>query len=113
MLGNVDVAGEVCLLARVRLTDVHSHKVCQAGEFGGHLAKLTELGHERRSGARAEVEDKWPALAGCAEERDSLPSGEVVHWGVGGGLTLQRFFGCILEAVQQLLLAVTFQSFVY
>ena len=79
MLGNVDVAGEVCLLARVRLTDVHSHKVCQAGEFGGHLAKLTELGHERRSGARAEVEDKRPARSGCAEQRHSLPVGEVVH----------------------------------
>ena len=79
MLGNVDVAGEVCLLARVRLTDVHSHKVCQAGEFGGHLAKLTKLGHERRSGAGPEVEDERPAPGAGAEEGHGLLGGEVVH----------------------------------
>ena len=87
MLRNVNVSREVCLLTGVSLTDVDRHKVGQAGEFGSHLAKLTKLGHEGRSGAGAEVDDErssWPAPA---KEGDDLPGGEVAHLGVGGGGT--------------------------
>ena len=60
------------------LTDVDSEEVCHAGEFGAHLAKLTELGHERRSGAGPEVEDERPAPGAGAEEGHGLLGGEVV-----------------------------------
>ena len=96
MLRNVNVSGEVCLLTRMGLADVDSHKVCRAGEFGGHLAKLTKLGHKRRSGAGTEVDDQrssWPALA---EERDDLPSVEVVQLWVGGRGT----FLCLFQRVR-------------
>ena len=76
---NVDVAGEICFLTWVSLTDVDSDEVCHAGELGGHLAKLTKLGHEGRSGAGPEVEDERPALSAGAEERHGLLGGEVVN----------------------------------
>ena len=66
------------------LGDVDRHKVCQAGEFGCHLAKFTKLGHERRSGAGAEVDDERSAGPTSAEERDDLPGVEVVQLRVGG-----------------------------
>ena len=96
MLRNVNVSREVCLLTGVSLTDVDSHKVCRAGEFGGHLAKLTKLGHERRSGAGTEVDDERTAWPGPAQERDDLPGVEVVQLWVGGGGT----FLCLLQRVR-------------
>ena len=84
MLPNINVSREVCLLTGVGLTDVDSHKVCQAGEFGAHLAKLTQLGHERRSGAGTEVDDERSSWSAFAEERDDLPGVEVVQLRVGG-----------------------------
>ena len=99
MLGNVDVAGEVCLLAWVSLTDVDSHKVCQAGEFGGHLAKLTKLGHEGRSGAGTEVDDERSARPAPAEERDDLPGVEVVQLRAGGSTAFLGFLQHISHRV--------------
>ena len=48
------------------------------------LAKLPKLGHEGRSGARAEVDDKRPASSAGAEKRDGLLSCQVEDQGVGG-----------------------------
>ena len=99
MLRNVNVSSEVRLVTGVRLTDVDSHKVCRAGEFGAHLAKLTKLGHERRSGTGAEVDDERSAWPGPAQERDDLPGAEVVQLRVGGRQTflcfLQRISHCV------------------
>ena len=88
MLRNVNISGEVCLLTRMGLADVDSHEVCRAGEFGGYLAKLTKLGHERRSGAGTEVDHQRAAWLGSAEERDDLSGLEVAQLGVGGSRTL-------------------------
>ena len=79
VLSNVDIASEVCLFTRMSLTDVHSDKVSQAGESGGHLAKLTELGHEGWSGTGAEVDHKRSARSASTEERHCLLGGEVVQ----------------------------------
>ena len=107
MLRNVDVSTKVCLLTRVSLADVDSHKVCRAGEFGGHLAKLTKLGHERRSGAGTEVDHQRAAWPGSAEERDDLSGVEVVKLEVGGSRTslglLQRVRNTSEESLLQLL----------
>ena len=52
------------------------------------LAKLPKLGHEGRSGARAEVDDQRPASSAGAEKRDDLLSCQVEDQGVGGYLVL-------------------------
>ena len=67
MFSNVNVSSEVCLFTRVSLADVDRHKVGQAGEFGSHLAKLTKLGHEGRSGTGTEVDDERAAFVASAE----------------------------------------------
>ena len=90
MLGDVKVASEVGLLAGVSLADVDSDEVCQAGEFGRHGAKLTELGHEGGSGAGAEVDDERAAWLAPGEERDHTPGLQVVQLRAGGSGALLR-----------------------
>ena len=91
MFRNVNVASEVGLLTRVGLTDVQSHKVGQAGVFGAHIAKLTQLGHEGRSGAGTEVDDERSARSASAEEADDLPGVEVVQLRAGGSTAFLGF----------------------
>ena len=88
MVGNLDnpwhLARVVRVVSRVSLRDVDSQEVCQAGEFGRHRAKLTELGHEGGSGAGAEVDDERPAWLAPGEERDHTPGLQVVQLRAGG-----------------------------
>ena len=88
MVGNLYqasyLAREVRVVTGVGLPDVQSHKVCQAGEFGRHLAKLTELGHEGGSGAGSKVDDERSAWLAPAEERDHTPGLQVVQLRAGG-----------------------------
>ena len=92
MFSNVNVSSEVCLFTRVSLADVDRHKVGQAGEFGCHLAKLTELGHEGGSGAGAKVDDERSAWLAPAEERDHTPGLQVVQFRAGGLAAFLRVF---------------------
>ena len=101
MLGNVNVASEVCLLTGMCLTDVDRHEVCQAGEFGRQLAKLTQLGHEGRSGAGPEVEDERSAWPGSAEQRDDLSGPQVVQVRAGGGAALLGLLQHIRQGVEK------------
>ena len=84
MFSYLNIASEVGLLTGVSLTDVDRHKVGQAGEFGSHLAKLTKLGHEGRSGTGTEVDDERAARPALTEEADDLPGVEVVQIRAGG-----------------------------